>query len=163
MTIEPGRFNVPKARLAPAMISTPGHRASIRRQREALPAWSLRIGIAHSVFLLDRGSCLLRHHGSLWSHRLLITNASRWVEGNFDGLPCVQPHCLAGRNFDTRPCLWIPTVARIFWSASRVRCVPRRSAAIARRAATVPFGINSPPSPRNRAIMRSSSGLLPAR
>jgi len=51
----------------------------------------------------------------------------------------------------------------IFWSASRVRCVPRRSAAIARRVATVPFGINSLPSPRNRAIIRSSSGLLAAR
>ena len=30
-----------RARLAPAMISTPGHRASRRRQRGALPAWSL--------------------------------------------------------------------------------------------------------------------------
>jgi hypothetical protein len=30
---------VRRARLAPAMISTPGHRASRRRQREALPAW----------------------------------------------------------------------------------------------------------------------------
>ena len=28
-----------RARLAPAMISTPGHRAARRRQREALPAW----------------------------------------------------------------------------------------------------------------------------
>jgi hypothetical protein len=32
--------------------------------------------------------------------------------------------------------------------------------AIARRAATLPFGINSPLSPRNRVTMRSSSGLL---
>jgi hypothetical protein len=54
LTTDPGRFNVPRARLAPAMISTPGHRASRRRQREALPAWSPRIAIGHGVFLLDR-------------------------------------------------------------------------------------------------------------
>jgi hypothetical protein len=40
-TIDTGRFTVRRARLAPAMISTPGHRASRRRQRGALPAWSL--------------------------------------------------------------------------------------------------------------------------
>ena len=40
-TTDSGRFNVPRARLAPAMISTPGHRASRRRQRGASPAWSL--------------------------------------------------------------------------------------------------------------------------
>jgi hypothetical protein len=41
LTIEKGRFTLRRARLAPAMISTPGHRASRRRQRGALPAWSL--------------------------------------------------------------------------------------------------------------------------
>jgi hypothetical protein len=54
LTTDPGRFNVPRARLAPAMISTPGPRVSRRRQREALPAWSPRIAIGHGVFLLDR-------------------------------------------------------------------------------------------------------------
>jgi hypothetical protein len=49
LTTDPGRFNVPRARLAPAMISTPGHWASRRRQRGALPAWSLRIVIRHGV------------------------------------------------------------------------------------------------------------------
>ena len=39
LTTNNGRFTVRRARLAPAMISTPGHRASRRRQREALPAW----------------------------------------------------------------------------------------------------------------------------
>src|SRR5437899_7469876 len=51
----------------------------------------------------------------------------------------------------------------IFWSASNARCVPRRSAVIARLAPTAPFGMNSPRSLRNRAIMRSISGLLAAR
>jgi hypothetical protein len=41
LTIDKGRFTVRRARLAPAMISTPGQRASRRRQRGALPAWSL--------------------------------------------------------------------------------------------------------------------------
>src|SRR6266478_3407225 len=41
LTIDKVRFTVRCARLAPAMISTPGHRASRRRQRGALPAWSL--------------------------------------------------------------------------------------------------------------------------
>jgi hypothetical protein len=41
LTIGKRRFTVRRARLAPAMISTPGHRASRRRQRGALPAWSL--------------------------------------------------------------------------------------------------------------------------
>src|ERR1700719_3462096 len=40
LTIDEGRFTVRRARLAPAMISTPGLRASRRRQRGALPAWS---------------------------------------------------------------------------------------------------------------------------
>src|SRR6516162_3551859 len=40
LTIDKGRFTVRRARLAPAMISTPGHQASRRRQRGALPAWS---------------------------------------------------------------------------------------------------------------------------
>jgi hypothetical protein len=40
LTIDKGRFTVRRARLAPAMISTPGLRASRRRQRGALPAWS---------------------------------------------------------------------------------------------------------------------------
>ena len=35
LTIDKGRFIVRRARLAPAMISTPGHRASRRRQRGA--------------------------------------------------------------------------------------------------------------------------------
>jgi hypothetical protein len=39
LTTGNGRFTVGRARLALAMISTPGHRASRRRQREALPAW----------------------------------------------------------------------------------------------------------------------------
>ena len=39
LTTDNGRFTVGRARLAPAMISTPGHRASRRRQREALPVW----------------------------------------------------------------------------------------------------------------------------
>ena len=41
LTIDKGRFTLRRARLAPAMISTPGHRASRRRQRGVLPAWSL--------------------------------------------------------------------------------------------------------------------------
>jgi hypothetical protein len=41
LTIGERRFTVRRARLAPAMISTPGHRASRRRQRGAVPAWSL--------------------------------------------------------------------------------------------------------------------------
>jgi hypothetical protein len=41
LTIDKGRFTVRPARLAPAMISTPGHWASRRRQCGALPAWSL--------------------------------------------------------------------------------------------------------------------------
>ena len=63
LTTDPGRFNLPRARLAPAMISTPGHWASRRRQRGALPAWSLRIVIGQGVFLLDREvllTCALR-------------------------------------------------------------------------------------------------------
>ena len=43
LTTDNGRFTVGRARPAPAMISTPGHRASRRRQREAL-AWSKVIG-----------------------------------------------------------------------------------------------------------------------
>src|SRR5467141_5199437 len=35
LTIDKGRFTVRRARLAPAMISTPGHRASRGRQRGA--------------------------------------------------------------------------------------------------------------------------------
>ena len=65
LTTDPGRFNVPRARLAPAMISTPGHWASRRRQRGALPAWSPRIVIGHGVFLLEQGHCLLGRAGSL--------------------------------------------------------------------------------------------------
>jgi hypothetical protein len=66
LTTDPGRFNVPRARLAPAMISTPGHWASRRRQRGALPAWSLRIVIGHGVFLLDRGVLLT------WARRISL-------------------------------------------------------------------------------------------
>src|ERR1700730_18927977 len=40
-TIGKRRFTVCRARLAPAMISTRGRRASRRRQRGALSAWSL--------------------------------------------------------------------------------------------------------------------------
>jgi predicted RNase H-like HicB family nuclease len=36
LTMDEGRFTVRQARLAPEMISTPGHRASRRRQREAV-------------------------------------------------------------------------------------------------------------------------------
>ena len=39
LTTDSARFTVHRARLAPAMISMPGHRVSRRRQREALPAW----------------------------------------------------------------------------------------------------------------------------
>jgi len=39
LTTDNGRFTVHRARLAPAMISTPGHRASRWRQRGALSAW----------------------------------------------------------------------------------------------------------------------------
>ena len=38
MTTDNGRFTVGRA-MAPAMITTPGHGASRRRQRKALPAW----------------------------------------------------------------------------------------------------------------------------
>src|SRR5262249_50546970 len=48
LTTDNGRFTVGRARLAPAMISTPGPRASLRRQREALPAWCKVIGGAAS-------------------------------------------------------------------------------------------------------------------
>jgi len=41
LTIDPCRFNVRSAKLAPAMISTPGHRTSKWRQRGVPPAWSL--------------------------------------------------------------------------------------------------------------------------
>ena len=44
LTTDNGRFTVGRARLAPAMISTPGHRASRRRQGAALPAWCNVIG-----------------------------------------------------------------------------------------------------------------------
>jgi hypothetical protein len=95
------------------MISTPGHRASRRRQREALPAWSfygLLLGTVSSCSIAVY--CLLPRHGSLWSRRLLIASASWSVEGIFDGLACVKPHCLAGRNFNILPRLWIPPEAR---------------------------------------------------
>jgi hypothetical protein len=103
LTTNSGRFNVARARLAPAMISTPGHWASRRRQRGALPAWSPWIVIGHGVFLVEQAYCLRGRGGSLWSRRLLIANASWWVEGIFDGLPCMEPHCLAGRNFNALP------------------------------------------------------------
>ena len=41
LTIDKGGFTVRRARLAPEMISTPGHRASRRRQRGVLPAGAL--------------------------------------------------------------------------------------------------------------------------
>ena len=41
-TTDNGGFTVGQARLAAAMISRPGHRASRRRQRKALPAWYYR-------------------------------------------------------------------------------------------------------------------------
>jgi hypothetical protein len=44
LTTDNGRFTAGRVRQAPAMISTPGHRASRRRQREALPAWCKVIG-----------------------------------------------------------------------------------------------------------------------
>ena len=40
LRIDKGRFTVRRVRLAPEMISTPGHRASRRRQRGALSVWS---------------------------------------------------------------------------------------------------------------------------
>ena len=43
LTNDKGGITVRRARLAPAMISTPGHRASRRRQRGALPAWSYSV------------------------------------------------------------------------------------------------------------------------
>ena len=112
LTTDSGGFNVPRARLAPAMISTPGHWASRRRQRGPCQPGLPRIVIGHGVFLLEQGYCLLGRAGSLRSRRLLIANASWWVEGIFDGLPCLEPHCLAGRNFNTLPGLWILPVAR---------------------------------------------------
>jgi hypothetical protein len=39
LTTDNAKVIVRRARLAPAMISTPGHRVSRRRQREAPPAW----------------------------------------------------------------------------------------------------------------------------
>jgi hypothetical protein len=61
LTTNSGRFNVARARLAPAMISTPGHWASRRRQRGALPAWSLRIVIGAQCFLArSRGIAYFR-------------------------------------------------------------------------------------------------------
>jgi hypothetical protein len=41
LTINKDRFTARRARLAAEMISTPGHRASRRRLRGALPVWSL--------------------------------------------------------------------------------------------------------------------------
>jgi len=112
LTTDPSRLNVPRARLAPAMISTPGHWASRRRQRGALPAWSLRTVIGRGVFLFDRGVLLT------WAPRIsLVPQTSYYqrfsgAEGIFDPLPCVKPHCVAGRTFNTLPRLWIPPVAR---------------------------------------------------
>ena len=55
LTIDMGRFTVRRASLAPAMISTPGHRASRRRQRGALPAWSLRRIVVGARRRISRG------------------------------------------------------------------------------------------------------------
>src|SRR5205807_1088286 len=57
LTIGKRRFIVRRARLAPAMISTPGHRASRRRQRGALPAWSLLAGRCPAVAHLAGRPC----------------------------------------------------------------------------------------------------------
>jgi hypothetical protein len=48
LTTDNGRFTVGRARLAPAMISTPGHRASRRRQREACQPGAMLSGAASS-------------------------------------------------------------------------------------------------------------------
>jgi len=95
LTTEPGRFNVRRARLAPAMISTPGHWASQKAPTRGPCQPGLHgylLGTVSSCY--EQGYCLLGRGGSLWSRRLLVANASWWVEGIFDGLPCVEPHCL---------------------------------------------------------------------
>jgi hypothetical protein len=101
-----------KSQVGPGNDINAGSLGLQKAPTRALPAWSPRIVIGHGVFLLEQGYCLLGRGGSLWSCRLLVANASWWVEGIFDGLPCVEPHCLAGRNFNTLPRLWIPPVAR---------------------------------------------------
>jgi hypothetical protein len=52
LTIDKRRFTVRRARLASAMISTPGQRASRRRQRGALPAWSCHRSYDRGVILI---------------------------------------------------------------------------------------------------------------
>jgi hypothetical protein len=58
LTTDPGRFKVPRARLAPVMISTLGHWASRRRQRGACQSGFCGLLLGHGVFLLDRGVLL---------------------------------------------------------------------------------------------------------
>src|SRR5258708_14506315 len=61
---------------------------------------------------------LLPHRGFLWWCRLLPRSRlrSRRVEGIFDHLAGVEPHCLAGCDLDGLSGLWIPPLA----------CGPRR-------------------------------------
>src|SRR6266853_5676215 len=61
---------------------------------------------------------LLPHRGFLWWYRLLPGGRlrRRRIEGIFDGLACVESHCLAGRDFDALPGSWISPLA----------CGPRR-------------------------------------
>jgi gluconolactonase len=49
----------------------------------------------------SRGS-LLPHRGFLWWCSLLPGSSfrNRWIESIFDGLACVEPHCLAGCDLD---------------------------------------------------------------
>jgi hypothetical protein len=60
LTTDNRRFTVHRARLAPAMISTPGHRASRRRQRGALPPLGARIARGSYSALITRtgGACI---------------------------------------------------------------------------------------------------------
>jgi hypothetical protein len=82
LTTDNGRFTVRRARLAPAMISTPGHRASRRRQREVLPAWRDFLGEQPEaapikpVFDAASAPCIFAaRQGSRWVSNLFVPNS----------------------------------------------------------------------------------------
>src|SRR5262247_3750944 len=54
---------------------------------------------------------LLPHRGFLWRGGLLARSPLRRIEGTLDGLACVEPHRLAGCDFDGLSALWIPPLA----------------------------------------------------
>src|SRR5882762_9905668 len=54
---------------------------------------------------------LLPHRGFLRRGGLLARSPLWRIEGILDGLACVEPHCLAGCDFDGRSALWIPPLA----------------------------------------------------